>query len=148
MPLETGCSIFERYVHGFRGEAADRYLNYLMAHKLYDRACTVLISILHREDSHIKSAVLSSKSRSDYEVWIQLCKILEHNPHLEISLHQGESLLREGIKRFSDEVGRLWVTLANFYTRAGLFEKARDVFEEALSKVSTARDFNIVFSSF
>lgn len=46
VPLETGCSVFERYIGGFRGEAADRYLNYLMAHRLFDRACTVLISIL------------------------------------------------------------------------------------------------------
>lgn len=42
----------------------------------------------------------------------------------------------------------MWVSLANFYIRQGLFEKARDIFEEALSKISTSRDFGLIFNSY
>lgn len=45
-------------------------------------------------------------------------------------------------------MGRLWVTLANFFARAGLMHRARATFEDALSSVSTARDFNLVFSAY
>jgi pre-mRNA-splicing factor SYF1 len=45
-------------------------------------------------------------------------------------------------------VGRLWICLADYYLRQGLFGRSRDVFEEALSSVSTARDFGIVFNAY
>ncbi len=38
--------------------------------------------------------------------------------------------------------------MANYYIRQGLFEKARDIFEESLSRISTARDFGLVFNSY
>jgi pre-mRNA-splicing factor SYF1 len=43
------------------------------------------------------------------------------------------------LSRFSDEVGRLWCRLADFYIRSGAFERARDVFEEAAASVTTVR---------
>ena len=73
---------------------------------------------------------------------------MENNPELDISLKIGESVLREGIKKFTDEVARLWITLANFFARSGLIEKARDVFEEAISSVSTVRDLTFIFSAY
>jgi pentatricopeptide repeat protein len=35
------------------------------------------------------------------------------------------------------QVGRLWTSLADFYIRRGMFERARDVYEEGLNSVST-----------
>ena len=40
-----------------------------------------------------------------------------------------------GIKKYTDEVGTMWVRLADYHIKLGLFEKARDVFEEALGTV-------------
>jgi pentatricopeptide repeat protein len=37
------------------------------------------------------------------------------------------------------QVGRLWTSLADYYIRRGLFEKARDVYEEGLGSVMTVR---------
>jgi hypothetical protein len=34
------------------------------------------------------------------------------------------------------QVGRLWTSLADFFIRQALFEKARDVYEEGLTTVS------------
>jgi len=48
-----------------------------------------------------------------------------------------DAIIRSGLSRFSDEVGRLWCRLADFYIRSGQFERARDVFEEAVASVTT-----------
>ena len=41
-------------------------------------------------------------------------------------------------------IGQLWVSLGDYYIRAGHFEKARDVYEEAMATVTTVRDFGQV----
>ncbi len=50
--------------------------------------------------------------------------------------------------QFSDETGALWCTLADYYIRLGHFEKARDVYEEAIGTVVTAEDFRVVFDTY
>lgn len=37
------------------------------------------------------------------------------------------------------QVGRLWTSLADYYIRRAMFEKARDVYEEGLQSVVTVR---------
>jgi len=59
-----------------------------------------------------------------------------------------EEIIRGGIARFSDEVGRLWCRLADFYIRLGQFEQARDIYEEAIESVKTVRDFTIIFDAY
>lgn len=53
-----------------------------------------------------------------------------------------------GIKKYTDEVGTMWVRLADYHIKLGLFEKARDVFEEALNTVQAVRDFSQVFNAY
>ena len=57
-------------------------------------------------------------------------------------------IIRHAITKYTDEVARLWIFLAEFYIRQALFSKARDVFEEAIATVTTARDFGIVFNAY
>lgn len=45
-------------------------------------------------------------------------------------------------------MGSLWNSLAEFYIRSGLFERARDIYEEAISTVTTVRDFTQVFDAY
>lgn len=56
--------------------------------------------------------------------------------------------LLAGIRRYSQEVGRLWVALSDYYIRLGHFEKARDVLEEGISTVNTIRDFSLIFDAY
>lgn len=44
-------------------------------------------------------------------------------------------------------MGRLWTSLADYYIRRGLIEKARDVYEEGLTTVTTVRDFSLIFDT-
>ena len=59
-----------------------------------------------------------------------------------------DAIIRSGITKFSDEVGRLWNSLADYYIRLGQFERARDVYEEAIGSVTTVRDFSIIFDAY
>jgi pentatricopeptide repeat protein len=45
------------------------------------------------------------------------------------------------------QVGRLWTSLADYYIRRGMFEKARDVYEEGLNAVVTVHDFSLIFDA-
>ena len=45
-------------------------------------------------------------------------------------------------------MGQLWNSLADYYIRSGHFEKARDIYEEAIASVVTVRDFTQVFDAF
>ncbi|GLT44768.1 hypothetical protein SLA2020_186450 [Shorea laevis] len=47
-----------------------------------------------------------------------------------------------------DEAGRLWTSLADYYIRRSLFEKARDIFEEGMTTVVTVRDFSVIFDAY
>lgn len=38
--------------------------------------------------------------------------------------------------------------MADYYVRSGLFERARDIYEEAVQTVTTVRDFTQVFDAY
>lgn len=59
-----------------------------------------------------------------------------------------EGIIRQGIEQFSDQVGRLWTSLANYYIRQNNFEKVRDVFEEGLSSVMNLRDLIYIWEAY
>ena len=42
------------------------------------------------------------------------------------------------------QVGRLWTSLADYFIRRGMFERARDVYAAGLPSVITVRDFSLV----
>lgn len=44
-------------------------------------------------------------------------------------------------------MGRLWTSLADYFIRRGMFERARDVYEEGLTSVVTVRDFSLVYDA-
>jgi pre-mRNA-splicing factor SYF1 len=77
------------------------------------------------------------------QLWTELCELISKNP-LKIHSLAVDPIIRQGIKRYTDQVGQLWCSLAEYYIRAANFEKARDIFEEAILTVKTVRDFTQV----
>ena len=65
-----------------------------------------------------------------------------------MSVTSPEKIIRHCIRMYTDEVGKLWIYLAQFYIGLGLIGKARDIFEESLSNIVTARDFGIIFNAY
>lgn len=56
------------------------------------------------------------------QLWNELCELISKNPDKVKSL-KVEPIIRQGIQRYSDQVGLLWNSLADFYIRSGLFER-------------------------
>jgi pre-mRNA-splicing factor SYF1 len=84
-----------------------------------------------------------------------------------------DAIIRGGIQRYTDQLGHLWNSLADYYVRSGLFERvsllsvfpcgnivcilltsnfdvsqARDIYEEAIESVTTVRDFTQIFDAY
>ncbi|KAK1336960.1 hypothetical protein QTO34_003001 [Cnephaeus nilssonii] len=59
-----------------------------------------------------------------------------------------DAINRGGLTRFTDQLGQLCCSLADYHTRPGHCEKARDVSEEAIRTAMTVRDFTQVFDSY
>ena len=59
-----------------------------------------------------------------------------------------EPVVRSALDRFKDESARLWIALADYSIRLGNFDRARDVFEEALATVSSVRDFSQLWDAY
>lgn len=56
--------------------------------------------------------------------------------------------MRQGIQKYVDQVGQLWNSLASYYIGLGNFERARDIYEEGMTKVLTVRDFTQIFDAY
>lgn len=78
---------------------------------------------------------------------MELCEFIAKNPNRS-NFKNPDQIIRHGIRKYTDEVGKLWIYLADFYIRQALFGRARDVFEEALATITTARDFGIIFNAY
>lgn len=112
-----------------------------MHHQRYDEAAQQMLSLANNEK------FASARGKTIYELWLELAELLCAHPK-DIQSVRIEPIIRSGLERFSDQVGRLWSALARYWILQGNFEKARDVYEEAISTVMTVRDFSQVFEAY
>ncbi|KAM5170340.1 pre-mRNA-splicing factor SYF1 [Mantella aurantiaca] len=137
---ETAVRVYRRYLK-LSPENAEEYIEYLRSVDRLDEAVSRLAAIVNQED------FVSKEGKSNYQLWQELCTLLSQNPGSVRSLDSG-AIIRGGLTRFTDQRGKLWCALAEYHTRSGHFEKARDVYEEAIQTVTTVRDFTQVFDSY
>lgn len=122
-----------------RGE----FVDYLVSVEHYDEASVQLVKLIEAaEDKQ------SSSDRTPHSMWMQLCDMVSQHPTKVAKSLDVEAILRSGMTRFSDEVGRLWCSLATYFVRLGMFESARDVYEEGIRTVVTVRDFSMIFDAY
>lgn len=56
--------------------------------------------------------------KSKHQLWLELCEIVtKHAP--DIKSVKVDPIIRSAIRRFTDENGRLWTSLADYYIRLG-----------------------------
>lgn len=89
----------------------------------------------------------SEKGISHYEYSMKLCLILA-SKKTRFEPDKAEEIFNSCLSKYSDEIGNIWVYFAEFYIRRGQFRKAREVFNLALEKVMTNKDFGIVYDAF
>ena len=90
---------------------------------------------------------VSTRDRSKLELWLELCDLISKNA-TKIKNIDVDAVIRFGIRKFTDCVGRLWASLAEYYIRLAQFEKARDAFEEGMASVKTVRDFTLIWEGY
>jgi pre-mRNA-splicing factor SYF1 len=139
IPVETTTRIYSRYLKIEPGHA-EEYVEYLRSQGRWREVAEQLIKVVN--DRSFRS--LEGKSKHD--LWMELCDVITSHPG-EMAGLRVEDIVRGAISRYKDEVGRLWTTLADYHTRRGLFEKARDVYMEGLSSIVTVRDFSLIYDA-
>ncbi|XP_062128009.1 pre-mRNA-splicing factor syf1 homolog [Drosophila sulfurigaster albostrigata] len=137
---ETALRVFRRYLKLFP-EDAEEYVAYLQEAGRLDEAAQQLAHIVDNEH------FVSKHGKSNHQLWNELCDLISKHPHKVHSLNV-DSIIRGGLRRYTDQLGHLWNSLADYYVRSGLFDRARDIYEEAIQTVTTVRDFTQVFDEY
>ncbi|KAK4733500.1 hypothetical protein R3W88_007761 [Solanum pinnatisectum] len=137
IPIETSLRVYRRYLKYDPSHSED-LLEFLLNSELCQEAAERLAGVLNDDRFY------SIKGKTKYRLWLELCDLLTQHA-TEISGLNVDAIIRGGIKKFTDEVGRLWTSLADYYIRRKLVEKARYIFEEGMTTVVTVRDFSVIF---
>eukprot|EP01126_Amoeba_proteus_P060644 TRINITY_DN8048_c0_g2_i1.p1 TRINITY_DN8048_c0_g2~~TRINITY_DN8048_c0_g2_i1.p1 ORF type:complete len:711 (-),score=143.33 TRINITY_DN8048_c0_g2_i1:225-2357(-) len=137
---QTAIRVYRRYLKLEPG-VAEEYIDYLVQVDQYGEAALQLARILNDE------SYVSEKGTSKHELWMRLSDIASKHPE-QVKELKVEAMIRSGLAKFTNEVGRLWTALADYFIRLGNFDKARDVFEEGINSVVTIRDFNQIWTAY
>lgn len=137
---ETAIRVFRRYLK-LCPESSEEYIEYLIEVNRLDEAAVVLGKVVNDEN------FTSKQGKSNHQLWNELCELISKNPSKVHSLNV-DAIIRGGLCRYTDQLGHLWNCLAEYYVRSGLFDRARDIYEEAIQTVTTVRDFTQVFDAY
>ncbi|XP_055952310.1 pre-mRNA-splicing factor syf1 homolog [Argiope bruennichi] len=137
---ETAVRVYRRYLK-LCSEDTEDFIEYLLEINRLDEAAVKLAEIVNNEQ------FVSKHGKPKHQLWNELCELISKNPDEVHSLNV-DAIIRDGLRRFSDQVGHFWNCLADYYIRSGLFDRARDIYEEAITTVMTVRDFTQVFDAY
>ncbi|XP_048776808.1 pre-mRNA-splicing factor SYF1-like isoform X1 [Ostrea edulis] len=137
---ETAVRVYRRHLK-LQKENTEGYIEYLMKIGWLDEAANRLVDIINDD------AFVSREGKSKHQLWNELCDLVAKNPDKVTSL-KIEPIIRQGLKRYTDQIGVLWNAMADYYIRGGHFERARDIYEESILTVITVRDFTQVFDAY
>lgn len=139
VPEETAHRVYRRYLK-LEPEHAEEYLAFLVGKQRWGDAALKLTELVNDDSFR------SLHGKSKHQMWLELCDMVTKHAN-DVRDLKVEAIIRGGIRRYRDEVGRLWTSLADYFIQKGLFEKARDVYEEGLTSVMTVRDFSLVYDA-
>ncbi|GAO19794.1 hypothetical protein UVI_02064070 [Ustilaginoidea virens] len=141
----TSIKIWRRYMQVHPEEMED-FIELLVENGAYTDAVLCYMDLLNNV------RFTSKHGKGHYELWGEMIDLLvAHASAIESNYETGidvEGIIKSGIRRFSDQRGKLWAGLATYWIRRGSFEKARDAFEEGITTVMTVRDFALIFESY
>jgi pre-mRNA-splicing factor SYF1 len=139
VPPETTKRVFRRYLK-IEPDQAEQYIEFLIQLEQPGEAAILLSRLIN--DDHF----ISRQGQTRHDLWMKLCHLASKYPD-KVTLRV-EAIIRSALVKFTHEVGKLWVALADYHARLGHFEKAHDVFEEAIQSVVTVRDFGIIWDAY
>ncbi len=113
-------------------ERAEDFVSFLVETQRYNEAAKQLVSILDNE------FFVSMHGKSKYQFWGDLCDLICQHPQ-DLESIRVEPIIRAGIKRFSDQVGKLWNALAKYWILKGNLEKVSSIIERSQFNMAGAR---------
>ncbi|CAL9231885.1 unnamed protein product [Arabidopsis halleri] len=137
IPIETSLRVYRRYLM-YDPSHIEEFIEFLVKSERWQESAERLASVLNDDKFY------SIKGKTKHKLWMELCELLVHHANVISGLNV-DAIIRGGIRKFTDEVGMLWTSLADYYIRKNLLEKARDIYEEGMMKVVTVRDFSVIF---
>ena len=117
---EMAVRVYRRYLKLDPGQV-EEYIDYLVTIKNYDEAARRLAEAINDDNFQ------SQKGKTQQAMWLELTEMCSLHAK-EIKTLKVERIIRSGITRFSEHLGRLWVCLANYYTHLGQFEMVGFIF--------------------
>ena len=84
----------------------------MLKNDLLEEALTLYVKILNDE-----GFVSKRGNKSKYQLWIELCEFVARSPLRAQHLGDPSQLIRHALRRYTDEVGKLWICLADYYIR-------------------------------
>eukprot|EP01128_Nolandella_sp_AFSM9_P005156 TRINITY_DN2456_c0_g1_i1.p1 TRINITY_DN2456_c0_g1~~TRINITY_DN2456_c0_g1_i1.p1 ORF type:complete len:829 (-),score=203.80 TRINITY_DN2456_c0_g1_i1:83-2569(-) len=137
---ETAIRIYRRYLK-LEPTHVEDFIDYLVSVKQFDEAARQLATAINNVKFN------SRKGKSKHELWMWLSELASQNPE-RVSSVKVEPMIRSGLQKFTNEVGKLWTALADYYIRLSMFDKARDIYEEGIASVVTVRDFSQIWDAY
>eukprot|EP01065_Artemidia_motanka_P027147 TRINITY_DN32378_c0_g1_i1.p1 TRINITY_DN32378_c0_g1~~TRINITY_DN32378_c0_g1_i1.p1 ORF type:complete len:856 (+),score=325.96 TRINITY_DN32378_c0_g1_i1:79-2646(+) len=144
VPVDTTRRLWRRYLQ-LEPHQVEDFVIYLRKHRKWNDIINVMIRALN------DSKFVSVKGKTRHELWVDLCAMISRQGptlKLEDKSMTVENIIRSGISKFPNEVGQLWCALADYCTRCGHFDRARDVYETGITTVTTVKDFSQVFDAY
>jgi len=139
VPPETTKRVFRRYLK-IEPDEAEQYIDFLIDLEQPGEAAVLLCKLINDD------GFISKQGQTRHDLWMKLCTLASKYPD-RVTLRV-ENIIRSALAKFTHEVGKLWVALADYHARLGHFDKAHDVFEEAIQSVVTVRDFGIIWDAY
>jgi pre-mRNA-splicing factor SYF1 len=136
------------------------YVDYLVGAGFFDEAARQLVVAIDNNylpaaptpkegEARGEAAAAAAAATADPEraLWLKLVELVAKNASRVRSVRL-EPVVRSALTRFKADTARLWIALADHSIRIGNFDKARDVFEEALASVVAVRDFSQIWDAY
>ncbi|OEL16149.1 Pre-mRNA-splicing factor SYF1 [Dichanthelium oligosanthes] len=140
-PAPTAVRVLRRYPQ-FDPAHAEELVAFLVSAGRFREAAEQLTAAID-DDGGFRSA----KGTTRRQLLLDLCELLAKHPDGVAGMPM-EAILCSAARKFPEEAGVLWRTLAGYYARKGIHSKARDVFEEGTTTAATVKDIRLVFESY
>ena len=137
---DTAHCVARRYLQ-INPQSIEDYL--VLLEELEEHAEAIKLYVRVLDDPNFRS----KERKSQYQLWSEFCELLVRHPR-DAGTLDVEAIIRAGLRKFTDQKGRLWTSLATYWITLGDMEHARDIFEEGVTSVETVRDFAQIFDAY
>lgn len=107
----TALRIVPRYLK-INPDFKETYVDYLIEKQLYDKGAEMILAILN-DDGYSSKA---GKDKKDF--YFDLINLITERPD-EIKCLDGHRFIRDGIKQYPEDSGKIWVKLSDYFIRLG-----------------------------